>query len=282
MSPALPKSDSMLRCVTLMCIVPLCVCRQVGCAVQVENDSKKKDFVTCTDTAAERTVPESRGRETLLDSHRAYAALQSYVGTVTVESVADYGRGPFRETRALKVFFQRPAKIRLEGSVPNSGKFVILSDGRVTRVFGMGLDGTRKTVQDAMLEFVGVSLGASETLPSFLLDTKWNRDTFFLPRGSLLPAFATKASLSGEEKVGEHQCYRIVCSREIATWTFFVDKETFLIRRLDEDALDEQMRVQRDLGGGGVTGRIKSTHTSQAFVVEQINVKFDETIFARP
>jgi len=272
----------MLRYVTLMCIVLLSACRHDGCPVQVGNDPKKKDFVTCTDTAVERTAAESQGGKTLLDSHSAYAALRSYVGTVTLESVADYDRGPFRETRTLKVFFQRPAKIRLEGLVPNSGKFVILSDGEATQVFGMGLDGTRKTVQNAMLEFAGVSLGASEMLPSFLLNTKWHRDTFFLPKGSLLPAFATKANLTGEEKVGEHQCYRIVCPREISTWIFYVDKETLLIRRLDEDASEEQMRVQSELGGGGFTGRIKSTRTVQSFDVELVNVKLDETMFARP
>ncbi|MFH1265323.1 MAG: hypothetical protein ABIK89_06305, partial [Planctomycetota bacterium] len=74
-----------------------------------------------------------------------------------------------------------------------------------------------------------------------------------------MPAFATKANLTGEEKVGEHQCHRIVCPREIATWTFYVDKETLLVRRVDEDASDKQMRIQRELGGGGSSGRITST-----------------------
>jgi hypothetical protein len=248
--------------------------------VQVGNDHKKRDFIACTDKALEGGAAESQGGKILLASDHAYARLQSYIGTVSLESVTDFERGPFRETRKLKVFFQRPGKIRLEGIVTNSGEFVILSDGQATNVFGLGLDGTRNTVQDALLEFSGVSLGTSEMLPSFLLETTWRRETFALPYGALLPAFATKASMTGEEKVGEHQCYRIVCSREIATWTFYVDKETLLIRRLDEDVSDRQMRVQRELGGGGFTGSIRSTRDVQLFEVEQVNVKLDEAIFA--
>ncbi len=272
----------MLRYLSVICVVLFSACKQNAQPIQGGNDLKKRDFITCTDKVVESAVVESKGGTILRDCDRAYAALQSYVGTVTLKSVADYKRGPHRESRTLKVFFRRPANIRLEGSVDNSGKFLILSDGRTTKVFGLGLDDTRETMRDAMLEFAGVSLGTCEMLPGFLLDTKWHRDTLFLPYGAFLPAFATKANLMGEEKVGEHLCYRIVCPREIATWTFYVDEKTLLICRLDEGASEEQMRVQRQLGGGGFSGKIESTQSIQSFDIEQINIKLDEAIFAKP
>lgn len=274
----------MLRYVSVFCIVLLLACRQNSHPAHVGSDPMKKDFITCPDKVAEGAAAESQAGKVLLDSNRAYAAIRSYVGTVRLKSAANYERGLFRETRTLKVFCKRPGRIRLEGFDSNGDKYVILCDGRTTRVSSaaLRLDGTRDTIQDAMLEFSGVSLGASEMLPSILLDIKWHRETFSLPYGPLLPAFATKAKLTSEEKIGEHHCYRIVCPREIANWTFYVDKETLLVRRLDEDTSEEQMRLQRELGGGGFTGNIQSTRCVQSFEIEQINVKLDETIFARP
>jgi hypothetical protein len=245
-------------------------------------ESKAKDYITLTDTTAKGPAAELPGSKVLLDAARAYASLQSFVGTVRVESAANYAAGPYQETRTLKVYYQRPGKIRLEGLVPNSGPFLIVSDGQTTRVSGFGIAGTRATVRDALAEFGGVSIRSTVMLPGTLLDTQWNRENFLLPYGAYLPAFATKADPAGEETVGGYRCDRVVCPREIGTWTFFVDREKRLIRRLIEETSEEQMRVQKRLGGGGFTGRIQSTRYVQSFEVEQVNVKLDDAMFARP
>lgn len=57
-----------------------------------------------------------------------------------------------------------------------------------------------------------------------------------------------------------------------------MDKESLLVRRFEKEASEEQMRIQRELGGGGFSGQIRSTRSVQSFEIEQVNLKLDEAI----
>jgi hypothetical protein len=261
---------------SIACLAIVSACDQGG-PTAPSGPITKTDFITCVEPEnVHQVVPTAA--DVLLASQRAHAKLESLVGTVTVEDVANYANRSFSERRTLKVFFQRPAQIRVEGSVPRSGKFTIVSKGKATRVIGFGLDGSRPSLRYALAEFSGVSLHSSLMIPGVLMDLEWQRDTLFLPYGSLLPAFATNAELAGEERIGNSECYRLVCRRQIGTWTFYIDKENHLIRRIVEEADEEQMQVQRQAGGGGYGG-IKSIRLVQSFEFESLDAPLDAALF---
>jgi len=67
----------------------------------------------------------------------------------------------------------------------------------------------------------------------------------------------TKARFDGTTRVENHFCHRLVCERDTQTWTIYVEKESKLIRRIDSEVSEAQMRRLRKLGwGGGASGRV--------------------------
>jgi hypothetical protein len=130
----------------------------------------------------------------------------------------------------------------------------------------------------AILAPRGTALGATIMIPSDLLPIEWDKDDGDpdLPRGQLLPAFATKAVLAGEEKVEKHPCYKVVCERKVGTWTFWVDKKSSLLRKCEE-------RVSPKHGLGlGLWGRSTSRLQTETYTIDSINKKLDDKLFADP
>lgn len=79
-----------------------------------------------------------------------------------------------------------------------------------------------------------------------------------------------------------HKCHRVVCEREIQTWTFYIDAESHLIRQIDETASIKQKQAQKRHGGGGVSGKIQSTTLTQTFKIQEVNKKLDPSLFKIP
>src|SRR4051812_21438146 len=85
-----------------------------------------RDFITCIGESGGGTSAERQGNKVLRDSYHAYAGLQSFVATDSVDSVTDFPDGPLRQTFQLKVQFQKPGKVRMEGPLKHGGKLLIL------------------------------------------------------------------------------------------------------------------------------------------------------------
>lgn len=267
-------------------LVPLWV--WLSCMASSSEKEEAEDLITVR-PASKEAAKEGHltGEEVLLRSVKAYAKLRSYQGTVSVESRWAYKNetgGP--SSAKVKITFSRPKHIRVEG-VDSSGKnFTILSDGDKTwKSWELEKNGAfeeARSLKDALIEFQGVGLGACTKLSAALLPIEWSRDRIFFPKGQLLSAFATQAKLEKEEKIKDQLCYRVVCERQIGTWTFWVDKDNFLLRQVKETTSPEQMAMQRKHGGGGASGKIQSSTTTETFTIDWINRAVDKKNFEVP
>jgi hypothetical protein len=101
----------MMRNLPVVSILVLSACSRNALPKRVQDESWKQDFITCTNEATEGVPAEPEANNILLRSARAYDALQSYAGSINVESTADYEARVFSETRRLKVFFQKPSNL---------------------------------------------------------------------------------------------------------------------------------------------------------------------------
>jgi hypothetical protein len=253
-----------------------------GCSQQ-----PREDQISVASSGEFEKGDDLTGSQVLRRSEKAYAALQSYVGTIDLARSTNYGDSSFDRMRHFKITFERPDKFRLEEKSGSGGPLLIVSNSEGTWEVAPGPGGqTVRTRSESLKEsldtFQGVTLQASDTLGGMLLGIEWSKESMFHPEGRLLSAFATKAKLHGMTTVDGHKCFEIVCARNIATWILAVDEETHLVRRIVEHVSEEQQEEQKRLGGGGFTGRITGGKTVQTFKIESVNSAIDPAIFSTP
>jgi hypothetical protein len=229
---------------------------------------------------------EMTGRDILLRSREAYDALTSYRGTIVVQGQYRYVGRTFTEPLNGSVSYSSPNRILIswrEGLTGMSEQLVC--DGERywapdTASAGSPVDSTG--LKDLLVEWTGVSSGITTMLPAILLRSEFEQDTLFLPAGERLTAFAGDATLVGKETIDGHECYRVECNKDVASWTFWVDTESHLLRRVQETVTTKQMAVQRTRGGGGASGEIVSYSISQAFTIDEIDGPIDQAQFSPP
>jgi len=249
-----------------------------GCSPNTTNF----DALTIPPEAQPKGEAFRQGREILNESQRAYENIESYGGTIEVMAASGYqGRQSVGEPRTFEILFRSPKNLRLEGPDSNGDPIVIVIDGESNSVESAdwGRPGQRKerfeSAEEALYAYSGVTLGGSEFLPGCLLDIAWkNEDPGFPKDKSFLRAWATKAKLDGTSQVENHECHRILCERDTVTCTIYVDTKTNLIRRVDTEVSEAQMRRLRRLGwGGGASGRVISSSRSQILGIDEVQWK---------
>ncbi len=127
---------------------------------------------------------------------------------------------------------------------------------------------------------MGISLRASVFLPAFLLGIDWTaKEIKFPPGGHSLPDFAKNAQLKGTVTVDDRECHKVECVYDVGTWVFIVDMENFLVRQIIDTASPDQMKVQRQRGGGGFSGNIQSVENIQTFHIDSLNEPLNPALF---
>lgn len=229
---------------------------------------------------------ELTGADILQRSHQAYAKLKTYKGTILSNSAVGFGTNTLKLSLQAIIVFQAPAKFRFEGKDDNRDPYVIICDGKDTWsspfVKGRKLHyelGKTAGIRDSLAEFLGATNSMTAMLPAILMQVAPT-----LPRGKkLLPAFATKATLDGEETIDGHRCYRVVCERDVGRWTFWVDTEIFLFRRLERLKSPKHMAFRRKGSSGhDAVDRISSRRTIENYEIESIDAELDEALFQVP
>ena len=261
---------------SILTLLGLVAFAAVGCS-----DAGKPEVAHQTDliTVSAGNSKGGKAAEILLRSRAAYAKLQSYKGSIRLVDTWEYVGRSRTVTKTAKVLFSRPNKMRLEFQDSVEETVLVISDGNRVVSTDLKTEGafeTHKSLQEALSLWTGVSSWISTTLPGILLNTSWEAETTFLPSGSLLSALATKAELQRTETVDGHDCHKIVCVRDIATWTLWIDVESNLVRRINATISPEQMNVLKQYGGGGRSGRIVKKENDQTFSIDEINPSLDK------
>lgn len=242
------------------------------------------DLITVPNNAEVRTKDSTAGEgaDLLLKAQAALADLKSFRCRIENESTAQYPGDKAFDKRIYDFAFRANGEYRFEGTDTNGDRLAFGSDGQAqwNYVPGRGMELQPKwSIANNLEAYQGVTAMASIVLPSCALQVKWNNENLFLPDGHLLEAMSTKAEVGSDVEIDGHACYQVVCERSIATWTFAIDKETFLLRRTVIDESPAQMTVQRTHGGGGMWGRIQEMHTIQTYLDINTNPELPDDFF---
>ncbi len=137
----------------------------------------------------------------------------------------------------------------------------------------------------AIAAMTGVAAGAPTTIP-FLLTQSQDVEIF---------RFAESAKVEGEEKVDGQLCFKITAHPKEETTSWWIDKETFLLRRIfssyDEKQsaakLAESEKAAAEYfkkAGQAAPPKIEIRLVSDVenFQIEAINSPIDEKLFATP
>ena len=186
------------------------------------------------------------GEGVMARSLAAYANLRSYVGRASVFDELDYPKGQNRSSLSARITYSRPGRVRIEGVDSSGDPFTIISDGTTIWRSWVGTD--QRFVRERSLAHVfsamhGTTRGVLIALPSSLLGITWTDEkTPPWIRGRFLAAYGKGATLTGEEEVDGHLCYRVVSERPAETWIFWVDKVSHLLRKAQRRVSREQQK----------------------------------------
>jgi hypothetical protein len=239
---------------------------------------------------AEWFTKMTRTKEILLRSQQAYASLSSYVGTTLVEISGVFPSTTISGTATAKVTYLRPGKIRIEGKTtpihpenPDSGApFTIISDGKkVWKSWSVENSGQyRETTSlvEAIQSMAGVTQNAAKTIPMLLFQLQGLHHDQSSPKKQFLEVFADRAVVDGDERVKGKDCYRVVSSQPFGTWTFWIDSDHFLLRRLESKESNTQISSFTASKGS----RAQSVVRKEIFTIEKVNIQLDDRLFQDP
>lgn len=165
-----------------------------------------------------------------------YADCKSYRDEGEVSSVYLKKDGQQTQRKPFKTWFVRPKLFRFEfqdQAGPGAGKwtrYVVWADGQKIRTWWSVLARLKEfdSIESALAGPTGVSGGSAVNIPGLLMtEMQW---------GSGLRRLAD-AKLLGTEKIGDAECYKIDAGAKTDAsrrQTLWIDRKTFLIRRLAE------------------------------------------------
>lgn len=227
-----------------------------------------------------------KARLILERSLRAYSELKSYTGQIISEG----------ETR----FQTNTLSIRLKCDIayvaPNMFRFQVKIDDRV---WILGTDGKHtwqaveppivlskrrrlvdpRSITEGLYAFAGITNETSTMLPPILLGLDWDMGEG-TPQEKVLAAFAAVSTYGGDDVVDDHKCARVIWDAPMATWTLWIDKESYLLRRMKKTTSElQQSYRKRGSTGSDAVDRILSREKTDRFVIESIDAVVDHSQF---
>ena len=139
---------------------------------------------------------------------------------------------PYTAERPFKTAFIRPSRFRFEFTEKKLGvetRFVVWQSGREVRTWWDVTPGIEKveSLGLALAGATGVSGGAAHTVPALLLPIE-------VGAGSRTLIETTELSRLADAKLGKVDCFCIKGKSADDLITLWIDKKTFLLRRIDE------------------------------------------------
>jgi hypothetical protein len=185
-------------------------------------------------------------RDLLRRMARAYRECHSYRDTGTVRTVFGSKSGSWTEDRPFRTAFVRPERFRFEFT-DRSKRYIIWRNGADIRIW-WDLDGRQEkagSLNDAVAGATGVSGGSAHTIPALLMPDEL--------RGWRLTELDQPSRLP-DAPLGQTTCFRVEGKALGNSQTVWLDKTTYLVRRIDE-------RMPPHLGGEQTTTYDPMTNT---------------------
>jgi outer membrane lipoprotein-sorting protein len=185
-----------------------------------------------TASAAQTPAAEDPSAREILDRMaQVYADCASYRDSGVVRTLFIDPKGNHTVEKPFTTAFVRPGRLRFEyrekrGLLGQDSRHIVWSDGRETQSWWDIAPGVRKeeSLDMALAGATGVSGGSAHTIPSLLLpEVKGLRLTDI-----------TEVRQVENAKLGESECFRIEGKLSQSPTTLWIDKSSFLVRRIDE------------------------------------------------
>ena len=221
-------------------------------------------IIALTPITAIRARADLTGQQILQKCQQAYKSLKSYRGKTTVAS------GDSPDITSASVEYVHPGKIRVDGTLTESGTFAFVSDGLHTWEKSSLSDGKwqkAESTEMAIAGFTGVSGRAATTIPAILTGGNWGNP------------FTVNVTSVSDETIGGIAAYKLTCTNTLGNVTFSIDKKTFLLMKIHSIFSVPEMDLSQPPGTqpvpkpNGKTIRLESIETFT-------NVRINETIAA--
>ena len=199
----------------------------------------------------ERKPDDPAARQVLDQTIKAYANCKSYRDTGVATALFRRESGSTRTTeRSFATAFVRPDRFRFEFNDRNRvvqvpagdrlSRYVIWSHGNEVQTWWDVKPGIEKpeSLQFALGAAFGVSGGTSSTIAGLLLPDQVHGGKLQLIKN---PSGFT---LGEEGQHGAHACYRIVGAWGKGPMTIWIDKQSYLVRRIDTQIQLDDARVE--------------------------------------
>lgn len=232
---------------------------------------------------------EARAQDgpTILRKMRAaYAALHSYSHEASVTVAVRSGESSEVTGNTGVVRFQRPNRLYVSVSAPQTGTFVSASNGREQVLYRSKTNQYERRPAPATLE------AAIRSLTDIYVDTTMLDPLYFL-QGKELPPTVTGLKAKGRANVNGVPCYVVEATARARTITgavgtqritFWVDRKTYLLRRMQMTyaGVPISVPVVSIQNGKRVMSRrqmIFSGTISEVIQDIQVNPRLDESAF---
>ena len=175
--------------------------------------------------------PEALTAVQILDRvSKAYASCRTYRDSGSVKTVFVRTDGKWTERRPFATAFVRPDRFRFEYREKRGDddelRYIVWRQGKDVRTWWDLNPGIEKpsSLGLALAGATGVSGGSAHTVPALLLPGEVG--------GRLLTSI-TDARRMGDAKLGETDCFRVQGTYVNAPVTLWIEKKSFLVRRMD-------------------------------------------------
>jgi len=247
------------------------------------------------------------GREVAERCRAAYTALQTYQVTsaVTVHSVESPSGKVEDEHASAVIQYARPGKIHVEGLDTEAKPFAYVSDGLTTVQTDSPKQGSWKKVlgyqnpngvEMAIAGVTGSAMNAATTVPALLLSTDpsvaylgWGvpqpLDKGFLSfAGDPANSIGKTSSFEVKDGMIDGSSYYILIPHSSIVFdkeAFWIDKKTFLLRRVVTDSDTAAQTIPVGAAGNQAIPALKM-HQEQNYTNERVNAPLPDSTFALP
>jgi outer membrane lipoprotein-sorting protein len=194
-------------------------------------------------TVAAEPKPENLTARQILDrTAKVYAQCKSYRDSGVVKAAHIAGAGRFNVEQRFKTAFLRPGRFRFQssekaGDAPETG-LIVWRQGQDIRIWRDDKPDLEKpsSFNSALMVSTSVSGGGVvHEIPALLFPTE--------VRGDHLTDL-TGARRLGDEKIGDADCYRIEGKSGENPMKLWIDKSSFLVRRIDMETQLTYLRIE--------------------------------------